>query len=126
MNRRQFLTLPFALLLAPLVRGAEAQLRKAAYDADVGLLYQTLSLELTGTLDETVDRASGRYEMKAVGQGARISNRIESSGMRRQGRWSPLQAVSCFRLVRSEARAEYTYYYAQGIVEDHYQCSTIF
>src|SRR3989442_11359168 len=29
MNRRQFLTLPFALLLAPLVRGAEAQLRKA-------------------------------------------------------------------------------------------------
>src|SRR3989442_8123710 len=97
MNRRQFLTLPLALLLAPLVRGAEAQLRRAAYDADVGLLYQTLSLELTGTLDESVNRASGRYEMKAAGQGTRSSNRIESSGIRPQGRWPRLQPASWFR-----------------------------
>jgi hypothetical protein len=126
MNRRQFLTLCLALVLAPLRRGAEAQLRKAAYDVDVGLLYQTLSLELTGTLDESVDRAVGRYEMKAVGQGSRISNRMESSGVRRQGRWVPLQAVSWFQVAGREARTEFTYDYARGIVEYHYRGETFF
>lgn len=127
MNRRQFLTLPLALLLAPLPSGgAAAESRKAAYDVDVGLLYNALSLELAGTLDEAVDRVRGRYEMKAVGQGTRISNRIESRGILREGRWAPVQAASWFQVAGREARSEFSYDYARGMVEYHYRGETFF
>lgn len=126
-GRRQFLTLPLALLLAPLASAfAETQRRQTAFDADVGILYRTLSFELTGTLEEAVDRAAGRYEVKAVGQGSSIANRIESRGIRRHDRWAPLQATSWFNVAGRESRTEITYDYDARRIQYHFRGETFF
>ena len=79
-SRRQFLTLLGALPLVALIPGrrgvaAGIQARKGTYSAEVGLLYDSITFRLSGTLDESVDRDAGRYEIRAVGEGDGIANR---------------------------------------------------
>lgn len=125
LDRRQFLTLPLALLLAPLTRAwAREGVRQEAYAVDVGVLYNIMSFELRGTLTERIDRAAGRYELAAVGQGARIANRVESRGVRRAGRWAPLEGLAWFQVAGREARSEFKYNYARRTVEYHYRGET--
>ncbi len=132
LNRRQFLTLPVALLLAPGAAlrpaslRAEALARQTGYDVGVGLLYNTLSLDLAGTLIESVDREVGRYEVKAVGRGARIANRVDSRGVRLAGRWAPLESTSWFDVSGRESRTELTYNYTRRTVEYHFRGETFF
>ncbi len=125
MNRRQFLTLPLALALAPL-RGAWAAVepRKGDYAADVGILYRVFSLHLTGTMDEAVDRALGRYDVTISGEGSRIANRIESRGVLRGGRWAPTRTASWFQVVGRESRTELVFDYAARTAEYHYRGET--
>ena len=125
MNRRQFLTLPLALALAPL-RGAWAAVepRKGDYAADVGILYRAFSLHLAGTMDEVVDRALGRYDVTISGEGSRIANRIESHWVLREGRWAPTRSTSWFQVVGREARTELVYDYAARTAEYHYRGET--
>ena len=62
MNRRQFMTLPLGLVLAPFVGvDAEPIIRRGQYAADVGVLYDMLTFHLEGTIEESVDRAAGQY-----------------------------------------------------------------
>src|SRR5262245_58183219 len=106
LDRRQFLTLPLTLLLAPLLVNtapwrahADPATRRTAYDVDVGVLWDAMTFHLPGTLEEAVDRAAGRYEIKAVGQGSKIQNRVSpgayswtAAGYRsrpRRGSWWP-------------------------------------
>jgi len=126
-DRRRFLTLSLLLLLgpAPGARG-QTQRREGGYDVDVGLLYNALSLELAGTVQETVDRAAGRYEIRAVGEGGRISNRIESHGTRRQGRWAPLHATALFKVAGRESSSELAYDYERRTVHYRYRGETFF
>ncbi len=61
MGRRDFLTLPLALVLAPLARvGAEPVIRRGQYAADVGVLYDMLTFHLDGTIEESIDRTAGQ------------------------------------------------------------------
>src|SRR2546425_3600980 len=125
LSRRQFLTLPLALVIGPLAdAAAEMEQRRAGYDADIGILYNALSLELVGTVDETVDRAAGRYQVTAIGQGARISNRIESRGIRRDGRWTPLQASGWFQVAGRESRSDVTYEWDRRVIDYHFRGET--
>jgi hypothetical protein len=125
LSRRQFLTLPLGLVLAPLAgAAAETEQRRAAYDADIGLLYNALSFELVGTVEEAVDRVAGRYQFAAVGQGARISNRIESRGIRRDGRWAPLQASAWFQVAGRESRSEVAYDWDRRVIDYHFRGET--
>lgn len=126
-DRRRFLTLSLLLLLGP-VPGArgQTQRREGSYDVDVGLLYNALSLELAGTVQEAVDRVAGRYEIRAVGEGTRISNRIESYGISRQGRWAPLQATAWFKVAGRESRSEIVYDYERRTVHYRYRGETFF
>lgn len=115
-DRRQFLALPLALLLAPILtpaRRALAQMarRRGVYHADVGILYELLSFNLDGTIDETIDRGAGRYEITVAGQGKSIANRIEARGMLREGRWAPLQTRSRVQVYGRESSTEVTYDY---------------
>src|SRR5438876_1232377 len=65
-SRREFLTLPLALILAPLIggrpAGAAPDARKTKYGADISILYGVLTYRLEGTMTETVDRGAGQYE----------------------------------------------------------------
>lgn len=119
LDRRQFLTLPLALVLAPLARAAAgAEQRRATYEVDVSLLYSALRFQLAGTIDESVDRAAGRYGLTAVGRGTGISNRVESHGTLRGGRWAPTQTTSLFRVAGRESRSAVTYDYERRLI--HY------
>jgi hypothetical protein len=118
MNRRQFLTLPLALVGAPLSRVfAAVAPRKGDYAADVAILYGAFTLHLPGTMDEVVDRAGGRYDVTIHGEGSRIANRIQSQGVLRDGRWAPLRTTSWFQVVGRESRTTLVYDYGAGKAE---------
>ena len=82
-SRREFLTLPLALILAPLIggrpAGAAPDARKAKYGADISILYGVLTYRLEGTMTETVDRGAGQYEVAIVGEGDGIASRRRTS-----------------------------------------------
>lgn len=128
-SRRQFLTLPLALLLAPLAfplgrARAQSESRKATYVADIGILYGMLSFHLDGTLTEAVDRTAGRYNVRIAGEGDGIGNRIESSGILRDGRWTPRETHSWFSVKGRESRSDLTYDWARGMIEYHFRGET--
>src|SRR5438046_1452742 len=84
LDRRQFLTLPLKLFLAPLLVNtapwrahAGPETRRTAYDVDVGVLWDAMTFHLPGALEEAVDRAAGRYEITALGEGSKIQHRAE-------------------------------------------------
>jgi len=125
LDRRRFLTLCLALLLAPPGRQrADADVRTAGYDVDVGILYRIMSFELAGTLTESVDPVAGRYLVVAAGRGSNIANRVESRGERRGGRWAPVEASSWFEVAGRQSRTELRYDYARRSVEYHYRGET--
>jgi hypothetical protein len=127
LSRRQFLTLSLALVLTPVARvWAEPQRRRGLYDVDVGLLYNAVTLDLEGTIDEMVDATAGRYQVTVVGQGARVNNRIASEGVRRDGRWAPERAVAWFQVAGREYRTELVYDYERQTVHYQYRGETFF
>src|SRR6266850_3117685 len=128
-SRREFLTLPLAVLLAPLFGrpvGAAPGARQAKYGADVSILYGVLTYRLEGTVTETVDRGAGQYDVAIVGEGDGIANRIESRGTLWQGRWAPVQTRSFFSVKGRESRSDITYDYARRSVAYHFKGETFF
>jgi hypothetical protein len=125
-NRRDFLTLALALLLAPARLAAEPVARQGTFAADVGILYQTLTFHLKGDVQESIDRAAGRYDVRITGQGTGIANRIESSGALREGRWVPLRGASWFQVRGRESRTQISYDYDRRLVEYHARGETFF
>ena len=128
-SRREFLTLPLALLLAPLLGRAACaatDARKAKYGADVSILYGVLTYRLEGTMAETVDRAAGQYDVTIAGEGDGIANRIESRGTLWQGRWAPLQTRAFFSVKGRESRSDITYDYTQRSIAYHFKGETFF
>ena len=82
------------------------------------------TLTLKGAIDETIDRAAGRYEVKISGEGSRIANRIECQGVFRDGRWCPLRTTSWFQVVGREARTRLAYDWDVRRAEYHYRGET--
>jgi hypothetical protein len=131
-SRRRFLGLPLAFLLGAVgarpARGgaATSEARKQTYTADVGILYGLLTFRLEGVLTEATDWAAGRYQVTIAGEGDGIANRIESSGLRRDGRWVPVEGHSWFSLKGRESRSELRYDWARRTVEYHFRGETFF
>lgn len=126
-DRRQFLTLPLALFLAPLARPQAAlETSRVPYGVDVSLLYGALTYRVEGTMTEAIDRPGGRYDVAIVGEGDGIATRVESVGALRKGRWVPLSSRSFFSVKGRESRSEITYDYARGSVEYHFKGETFF
>ncbi|MBI2216015.1 MAG: hypothetical protein HYU51_01840 [Candidatus Rokubacteria bacterium] len=127
LGRRQFLTLPLALLLAPWgAVAAETVTRRGLYAVDVGILYGLLTFRLNGTIDESLDRDAGRYEVSAVGEGSGIANRVDSNGRLAGGRWAPLRTTSWFQVRGRESRSDVIYDYAHRTIEYHFRGETFF
>jgi hypothetical protein len=137
-SRRQFLTLPLALLLAPvglsLSRAgggtgrawAQPESRKASYAVDVGILYGLLAFHLDGALNEAVDRATGRYDVRMAGEGDGIANRIESRGVFQDGRWTPRETHSWFSVKGRESRSDVAYDWTRRTIAYHFRGETFF
>ena len=118
-NRRCFLTLALGVLLAPVRVVAEPVVRQGTFSAGVGILYQMLTFQLKGDVQESVDRGAGRYHVLISGQGEGIANRIESSGVVREGRWVPLRSASWFQVRGRESRVDVTCDYGRRLIEYH-------
>jgi hypothetical protein len=126
-NRRQFVTLPLVLLF-PRVGQAfdDRELVKATYAADVGILYDMVTLQLKGTIEERIDRAGGEYRVVAAGAGAGIANRFDSSGVLRNGRWAPVQSESWFDIRGRQSRTAIAYDWRRRKLEYHARGETFF
>ena len=129
-TRRRFLVFLSALALAPghlvairRARGEPAR-RTSAYEAEVGILYDLLTFQLSGTIVEDVDRSQGRYEIRIRGEGSSILNRIDSSGTWRDGRWAPIRTSSLFVVYGRESRLQVVYDYAARTVDYRYRGET--
>jgi hypothetical protein len=131
LDRRQFLTLlggvPVSGLLAG-VPGVSSQThsRRGGFSAAVGILYDTLTFRVDGTIDESVDRRAGRYVVRAQGEGDGVVNQIESAGRLRDGRWAPDRATSRFLVRGRESRSEIAYDWAEGKIHYRFRGETFF
>jgi hypothetical protein len=119
-TRRGFLTLALLLGAAPgRLLAAEPTARRGTYAVDVGLLYSLLTFHLEGALEERVDPVGGRYEVHSTGQGDRISSRLHSRGVLRDGRWTPVAAASHFEVYGRQSRTQIAYDHDRRSVEYH-------
>ena len=98
--------------------------RRTAYAVDVALLYDALTLQLTGTLEEWLDPGAGRYEVKATGRGRRAHNRLEAQGQLVGGRWRPVRSASLVDIAGRRTRTEVQYDYDRRIIHYHYRGET--
>jgi hypothetical protein len=126
-GRRDFLSLPLAFLLVSFARAsADTVAHTAPYRVDVRLLYGALTYRIDEILAESIDRSAGRYEVAMMGEGDGIVNRIESSGVLRQGRWAPLRSRSFFSVKGRESRGDVTYDYTARKIDYHFKGETFF
>jgi hypothetical protein len=126
-SRRQLLALPIALLIRPLASvAAHPQVFKSTYAADVGILYDMLSLHLRGSIEETVDDGIGEYRVTAIGEGPSVQNRFESSGVLRDGRWKPVRSQSWFDIRGRQSRTDVVYDWSKRHVQYRARGETFF
>lgn len=127
LSRRRFLTLPLILAVGPVAAAlARTESGRLRYECDIGVLYNALRYRMTGTVDERIDYAGGRYEVKVEGQGAGIANRAEASGLLRDGRWAPVIGKSWAKVAGREGQAELGYDHGRRVVRYHSRSETFF
>jgi len=127
LNRRGFLTLPLAVLVAPWAEAwAELQRRRSSYTADSVILYDLFTFRVVGAVEERIDRAAGRYDVTIAGQGTKIANRVESHGRLVEGRWAPLHTTGFFQVAGRESRSEVEYDWERRTIDYHAQAETFF
>ena len=127
LSRREFLTLPLALALAPVGTawgGVERYQR--GYTLDVGVLYDVFKFGNAGSIEERVDRAANTYEVVIAGRGTSIETSIESGGEWRDGRWWPTHTKSFFLVLGRESRTDVAYDYARRTSAYHARAETFF
>jgi hypothetical protein len=113
--------------LAPLHRAfGEAQARRTGYEAEASLLYGALRFRVAGSIEEWVDRASGRYEVRMEGRGTSFSNRAEARGVLLDGRWAPRQSRSWVTIAGREGQSDVVYDYDRRVVQYRARSETFF
>jgi len=126
-SRRHLLTLPLVLVLRPWGRAlAAGQVTRGSYVADVGILYDLFNLQLQGSIEETVDRATGEYRILATGSGPGIANRLDSAGILRDGRWAPVRSQSWFDVRGRQTRTDVSYDWRTRRIKYHARGETFF
>jgi len=128
LSRRRFLTVALATCAVPrgVVWAEVINARRSAYTVDVGILHDMLTFRLTGTVEEQVDRAAGRYDVTMAGQGMKIANRLQSHGRLIGGRWAPVHSEATFQMAGRESRSDITYDWERGRIDYHARAETFF
>ena len=98
---------------------AAVETRRGAFSARAALLYGAFRFEESGVIDESIDRAAGRYDVRITGKGPEMSTEIESTGLLREGRWAPLRFTDRFLVYGRESRLEINYDYQRRQI--HYR-----
>jgi hypothetical protein len=91
--------------------------RRGVFTARAALLYGAFRFEESGTIEETIDRAAARYEVRITGRGSEMSTEIESTGILRDGRWAPLRFTDRFVVYGRESRLDIGYDYDRRLVQ---------
>jgi hypothetical protein len=118
LNRRALLAMVLGWALVPPRRTAgESETRRGAFTARAAILYGAFRFEESGVVQESIDHAAGRYEVRITGQGQSMSTEIESTGILRAGRWAPLRFTDRFVVYGRESRLEIVYDYARGLIQ---------
>jgi hypothetical protein len=124
--RRSFLALALMGLLAPRAPAAAPTSRKDfTFRVDVGVLFDLLAFNVTGSLVEEIDWQAGAYRVAFAGEGAGITNRTEASGVIRGGRFAPVSMTSGGTVRGRDNRLEVFYDYAAGRVHYHSVAHTL-
>ena len=120
-TRRQFLgLLPGALLVAARRAQALDDGRSAfGYQLDLSILFNFLTLSLTGTVVQEIDRKAGRYRVTMDGKGTAISTRTQTTGLYRDGRFKPVESRSVHHFRGRENTVATSYDYERQRVELH-------
>jgi hypothetical protein len=127
MRRRELLALlAFWALSPPRLARAVPESHVGAFEADVGILFGALNFHLAGTIDESVDRPAGRYDVKIRGQGDSIEYVVDATGLLHEGRWVPGQARSRFVVHGRESRLDVTYDWARRSIDYRSRQETFF
>lgn len=86
------IALPFALLLGRKPAQALEDGRSAfTYKLDLSVLFSLLTLSLSGTVVQEIDRRAGKYRLVMEGEGPAITTRTEATGIIRDGRFKPVE-----------------------------------
>ena len=78
-----------------------------------------LTFRLKGDVQENIDQAAGRYDVRVNGQGDGIANRIESRGVRGTADGRPCAVRRGSRFGGGSRRVQVTYDYGRRLVEYH-------
>lgn len=121
LSRRQLLAaLPFGLLFG---RGRAHALEEGrsgfAYQLDLSILFNFLTLSLSGTAVQEIDRRAGKYRMTLEGQGTGISTRTEATGIIRDGRFMPVETKAVHHFRNRQNTSTTSYDYARQRAEIH-------
>ena len=121
LSRRQLLAaLPLGLLFG---RGWAHALEDGrsvfAYQLDLSVLFSFLTLSLTGTVVQEIDRRAGKYRVVMEGQGTGISTRTEASGVFRDGRFKPVETRAVHHFRNRENTSTTSYDHARQRAEIH-------
>lgn len=106
--------------------GAAPDRRTVPFAADVELLYGTLSFHVSGTIEESVDRAAGVYDVVVTGRGDGIETTVEGRGLLRDGRWSPRRTAAFFLIHGRETRSNIDYDHARREIAYRSRSETFF
>jgi len=121
LTRRQLLAaLPLGLLFG---RGRAHALEDGrstfGYQLDLSILFSFLTLSLSGTVVQEIDRRAGKYRMIMEGKGTGISTRTEASGVISDGRFKPVETRAVHHFRSRENTSTTTYDYTARRVEIH-------
>jgi hypothetical protein len=121
LDRRTFLLAALGLAL-PLGRRVAASTtatddRRGTFSARAAILYGLFRFEERGTIDESIDRAAGRYTVRIRGRGPETTTEIDAAGMLRDGRWTPTRFRDRFVVYGRESRLDIGYHHDRGVIE---------
>ncbi|HZP38948.1 MAG TPA: hypothetical protein VFE48_20880 [Methylomirabilota bacterium] len=120
-TRRQFLgLLPAGLLLTtPRAEALDDGRSAYNYQLDLSILFNFLTLSLTGTVVQEIDRKAGRYRVTMDGTGTAISTRTEATGIIRDGRFMPVESRSVHHFRGRQNTVATSYDYERQQVQLH-------
>jgi len=90
-----------------------------AYQLDLSILFNFLTLSLSGTIVQEIDRRAGRYRVTMDGKGVSIGTRTEATGLIRDGRFKPLESHSVHQFRGRENTINTAYDYDRQRAEIH-------